>query len=200
MALPVPPVFSNPANPLGDVPSPVGGISPLSDRGTINFYPVAATQAAPAFTVDVIDWQGGPQFVERNYAKGGAMGAMSSIRIAYGAAWKAFVLVDLRIQPLFAFAGMGGGQISLYTAEAYFKLGTAPEIAQAVPRFWWVPRAKISSLQAVVDAGGKKRVRYLLEGTAGSHTFIVPDFGDPRDGGSTQAGAYRVWISKNLNA
>jgi len=192
-----------PINDIGTLTTPIGGMAAMSVDGYIIIRPSSFT-FTPLTRLDVIRWRLASSFGEQPIAKSGMLGATASRRTGHSYVWEAEVVLDLRVQAellLRESYRAGYGQInppSYMAAEIYFKLG-AP-IGAASPRYYWLPRAKIDSFSPMVDAGDKKRVRYKVAGCANCHCLLLPDQGDPNDGGATVAGAYQKYLTGNPNA
>jgi hypothetical protein len=195
-----------PINPIASYVTPVGGMAAVSDGGYMIIKPASFTYL-PLTLVDVIRWRMASSFGEQPLAKSGMLGATASRRTGHSYVWEAEVMLDLRIQAelLLRESYLIGynGQLtnsSYLSAEIYFKLGWPVAPLTVHPRYYWIPRAKIDAFSPMVEAGDKRRVRYKMAGCANCHCLLLPDQGDPADGGATVAGAYNVYLGRNPNA
>jgi hypothetical protein len=202
------PTVSRPSTPINDISSyvtPIGGMAALSDGGYIIIKPASFTYL-PLILVDVIRWRIASSFGEQPLAKSGMLGATASRRTGHSYVWEAEIVLDLRVQAeLLLRESYRGGyvnmtQSSFLSAEIFFKLGEPVAPSTAHQRYYWIPRAKIDAFSPMVEAGDKRRVRYKVAGCANCHCLLLPDQGDPNDGGATVAGAYNVYLGRNPNA
>jgi hypothetical protein len=194
-----------PATPIQDLSgfgSPIGGIAAVGDGGYMLIRPTDIPYTNYTL-LDVIRWRIASGFGEQPIAKSGMLGATASRRTGHSYVWEAEVVTDLRIQAELPLRESNSGGFiwtppgSRLAAEIYFRLGTpvCPAPATVQPRYYWLPRGKIDSFSPMVDAGDKRRVRYKLAGCANCHCLLLPEQGDPLDGGVTTAGAYAQYLA-----
>jgi hypothetical protein len=204
---------ATPVNDIANANSAIGGLTVIGDGGYMLIRPAdwefITSNNKRYSPIDVIRWRMASSFGEQPIAKSGMLGATASRRTGHSYVWEAEVILDLRVQAelilreSFLF-GFNTGLASRLCAEVYFQLGRPMAVADtAYPvtlRYYWLPRAKIDSFSPMVEAGDKRRVRYKVAGCANCHCLLLPDQGNPLDGGATVAGAYAQYLLRNFHA
>jgi hypothetical protein len=163
--------------------SPIGGIQAVGDGG----YIVATQLGGASWLLDVERWRILSSFGETALAAGGMMGSTLSRRTGYAHVWEADVVLDLRVPVVHILS-------RLIQFELLFRLPAPAGYATVQPRYYWLPRAHLDTAGQTLDAGGKLRPRQRIAGTASCHLFLLPEDGNPQDGGATYAGAYYQWL------
>ena len=184
------------SNQIAGLTAPIGGCPGVGDGGYIiaseltNVGQYGGGTRAATWLIDVERWRIVSSYGETALAAGGMMGATLSRRTGYAHVWEADVVLDLRAQPALFL------QYTL-DLELLFRLPAPSAFVAVAPRYWWLPRAHLDQSATILDAAGKKRVRARIAGTATCHLFLLPEQGDPQDGGATRAGAYKEWLGRN---
>lgn len=202
----MPPTINSPLTPIQDISglaSPIGGLAAIGDAGYMILRPNGPTGGDYAL-VDVLRWRMASSFGEQPIAKSGMLGATASRRTGHAYVWEAEIVLDMRLEAEIKLrdqllTGWTWGTHSTFSAEIFFKLGT-PQLPVVNPRFYWLARAKLDSFSPAVDANSKERVRYKVAGCANCHCLLLPDQGDPNDGGQSIAGAYKLYLTKYPDA
>ena len=172
----------------------LGGYIQITNNRTI-FPPGLSFAGAnyPAVSVDVVSWRLPQSFEQSILNCSGLMGASDCRQVGYSYRFECVVVWNIALSPETLLRGNETCEIQFYCGGLLSNL--TANITQTVSseRYYWIPDAAIEEAIPIMDAGGKKMMRYLFAGRAKTHCFLIPDMGTPNDK-TTIAGAYYKYL------